>query len=199
MSDATAQSMERCRSEDIAAYLDGELDAQASELFAEHLKECRSCASELTEQRRLLCALDFAFGAGEPSLSLPKNFAQIVAAHAESDMSGVRRRAEHGRALRLCAVLALVAFALLGGASLNASVLIPIKAAVRYVLSIAGLTWNALYDAGIGLAVVLRALGRHFIFEPHLFSLLAFLLFAIALALLPRLIVRYHRTGNYLE
>jgi hypothetical protein len=73
-------------------------------------------------------------------------------------------------------------------------VLIPLRAVARYVLSVGGLVWNALYDAGSGMAVILRALGRRFIFESHPFSLLAFLLFALlALALLPRLIARYHR------
>jgi hypothetical protein len=181
-------------SEDIAAYLDGELDAEACASFEVHLTGCQSCSAELQEQRRLLCALDFALGADDPNLALPRNFAQVVAAHAESDMSGVRSSQEHGRALRLCLGLSLVVFILLGGARLSGSVLIPLRAVARYVLSVGGLVWNALYDAGSGMAVILRALGRRFVFESHPFSLLAFLLFALlALALLPRLIARYHR------
>jgi hypothetical protein len=185
-----------CRSEEIAAYLDGELEAVAVSLFELHLKACLNCAQELHDQRRLLCALDYAFGEDEQSLALPQNFAQVVATHAESDMSGVRLRIEHGRALRWCIGLSLITFGLLG-ASLNSSVLVPVKAAARFAASLLGLMWNALYDAGAGLAVILRALGRRFIFEPHPFSLFAFLLFVIALALLPRLIVRYHRTHDW--
>ena len=74
---------------------------------------------------------------------------------------------------------------------------VPVKAAARFAASLLGLMWNALYDAGAGLAVILRALGRRFIFEPHPFSLVALLLFVMALALLPRLIVRYHRTHDW--
>ena len=185
-----------CRSEEIAAYLDGELDTPAVVLFELHLEACRNCSQELHEQRRLLCALDYAFGEDDPALALPRNFAQVVATHAESDMSGVRLRAEHGRALRWGLGLSLVTFAVLG-ASLSATVLVPLKSAARFAASLFGLMWSALYDAGAGLAVILRALGRRFIFEPHPFSLFAFLLFVIALALLPRLIVRYHRTHDW--
>lgn len=185
-----------CRSEEIAAYLDGELDAQAVALFEAHLKACRNCAQELQEQRRLLCALDYAFGEDDSALALPQNFAQVVATHAESDMSGVRLRAEHVRALRWCVGLSLITFALLG-ASFSSSVLVPFKAAARFAASLLGLVWSALYDAGAGLAVILRALGRRFIFESNPFSLAASLLFVIALALLPRLIVRYHRTHDW--
>ncbi|MBV9211845.1 MAG: zf-HC2 domain-containing protein, partial [Acidobacteria bacterium] len=91
-----------CRSEEIAAYLDGELDARAVEIFEEHLKACRDCSQELQDQRRLLCALDFALSEHEPALALPQNFAEVVATNAESDMSGVRLRSEHRRALRWC-------------------------------------------------------------------------------------------------
>src|SRR3989442_445627 len=107
-----------CQSEQIAAYLDGELDGNSSTLLENHLKECSRCAAELTEQRQLLCAFDSALEqSGE--LPLPKDFAQIVAVHAESDMSGVRKRAEHKRALRYCAVLAAASFALLGATAGN--------------------------------------------------------------------------------
>lgn len=192
MSELAEKNSACCRSEEIAAYLDGELKAHAHALFEEHLQACRSCASELREQRHLLCALDFALGADEACLELPQNFAQVVAVKAESDMSGVRRRSEHGRAFRLGLALALMAFALLG-ASLNSSVLVPIKIVARYSRSVLSLMWNALYDLGAGCTVILRALGRRFIFELHPFGLIAFLLFALALLLLPRLITRYHR------
>lgn len=196
LSEMLSENSGYCRSEEIAAYLDGELDAPATALFELHLKACHNCSHELHEQRRLLCALDYAFGEDNSALALPQNFAQVVATHAESDMSGVRLRAEHGRALRWCLGLSLVTFGLLG-ASLSSSVLVPVKAAARFAASLLGLIWNTLYDAGAGLAVILRALGRRFIFELHPFSLVAFLLFVIALALLPRLIVRYHRTHDW--
>ena len=105
-----------CQIEQIAAYLDGELDDAARLLFEAHTKECSDCGAEVVEQRRLLCALDSVLSRGS-DLPLPANFARIVAARAESDMSGVRERREHGRALRLCLMLAAASLALLGVAA----------------------------------------------------------------------------------
>jgi hypothetical protein len=108
-------------------------------------------------------------------------------------MSGVRMRAEHGRALRLCVGLTLAAFVLLGGAAFFSTVSIPIKAFSRTSVSVLGFIWNAVYDAGVGAAVILRPLGRRLIFELHPIGLIVLLLFALAIALLPHLIASYHR------
>ncbi len=185
-------------SEDIAAYLDGELEAPAVALFEEHLKACLPCAREVAAQRRLLRALDCALK-DEPSLVLPANFAEIVAAHAESDMSGVRQRAEHWRALRVSLILLAAACALLGGAALTDSVLSPATALLRYAASISNLVWHTLYNFGDGIALILRAVGRRFVFESQPSSTLAFILLAVALALLPRLIASYHRAPRITE
>ena len=105
-----------CQLEDVAAYLDGELAGVALETFEAHLKTCPDCATELRVQRQLLCTLDFALNDSR-SFELPHNFTRVVAAHAENDLSGVRKKSERRRAVQLCAILALVSFALLGAAS----------------------------------------------------------------------------------
>ncbi len=181
-----------CINEDVAAYLDGELEAQACGLFETHIKTCETCAARLQEQRRLLCALDFALGESSPALPLPQNFAHVVATRAQSDMSGMRSRSEHGRALRLCAALALVAFALLGMA-VSRSMLVPVQAVARYALSAGDLLGRTLYNAGAGVAVISRSLGGHFVFESHMFALPALLMLVVALVMLPHLILKYHR------
>ena len=94
-----------CPREDVAAYLDGEMSGSAVENFEEHLKVCADCAAELRAQRQLLCTLDVAFGESR-SFKLPSDFTRVVAAHAESDLSGMRKKGERRRALQLCAVLA---------------------------------------------------------------------------------------------
>lgn len=181
-----------CKNEDIAAYLDGELDPAARTLFEQHIKECSCCAVGLQDQRRLLCTLDFALN-DDPGMSLPQSFAQIVAAHAESDMRGVRERSEHGRAFRLCVALAVLSFALLGSTAISESVFLPVGAIAKRVASILDVLAHTAYDAGISLTVILRAISRRFIFESHPLSILALLSLAAALALLPRLIAGYHR------
>jgi predicted anti-sigma-YlaC factor YlaD len=191
--DETTNNRTSCPRDEIAAYLDGELDARAGMIFEEHAKDCSACSADLSEQRRLLCALDFALGSDDPGLALPRNFARVVAKRAESDMSGMRQAPERRRAVRLCLGLVLLCFLLLEGASLSASFLLPLRFAARYASSIFGLVWNALYDMGTGVAVVLRAVARHFLFDLHPLNLLVLLLFAVALVLLPRLIINYHR------
>jgi anti-sigma factor RsiW len=179
-----------CRTEDAAAYLDGELDGAASQTFEAHLKTCARCATELRMQRQLLCTLDFAFS--ERSFELPRNFSRVVAAHAESDLGGMRKKSERRRALQLCALLALLAFALLGAAS-RALVFQPALSFLRIAGSLLDLVGRALYDAGTGVAVIVRVIGRALILAPHGLGLILVLPFVIALALLPRLIVNYHR------
>ena len=179
-----------CRTEDVAAYLDGELTGVASESFEAHLKTCARCAAELRMQRQLLCTLDFAFS--EQSFELPQNFSRVVSAHVESDLSGMRKKSERHRALQLCAVLALLSFGLLGAAS-GALVFQPARSFLRLVGSLADLVGRAIYDAGTGIAVIVRVVGRALIMAPHGLGLLLILPFVIALALLPRLIANYHR------
>jgi predicted anti-sigma-YlaC factor YlaD len=182
-----------CGNEEIAAYLDGELDSAARSSFEQHVKECSSCAEQLREQKRLICALDFALG-GESSLPLPPaDFAHIVAAQAQSDMRGLRAHAEHKRALFLCAGLAIISALLIGGAyALNESVLAPLQEITKPVATVIGFLLHTLYNAGAGLAIISRV-GGHLLFESRPLGLLGCLLLIAALALLPRLIINYHR------
>jgi hypothetical protein len=193
----TSANSDNCieKSEEIAAYLDGELGAAARSEVEQHLKECSACKGRLHEQQRLLCTLDFALN-DDPALLLPVNFSQVVAAHAVADMSGLRQRSEHGRALKFCIALLAASLALLlGGAALSETVLKPIVAVGRLLVSLFDLLWQVLHGAGTGIMIILRALSRHFIFESHpsLGLLLALLLFVSALALFARLLMSYHR------
>ncbi|HEV2913041.1 MAG TPA: zf-HC2 domain-containing protein [Pyrinomonadaceae bacterium] len=181
-----------CReSEEIAAYLDGELAVADCSAFELHVKECSSCAGQLREQKRLLCALDFALSE-ERALPMPANFARVVAAHAQSDMSGVRARAENRRALWLCASLAAVSALLIGGAALSGSALVPLRAIAKPAAAVIGFFAHMLYNAGAGLVVISRV-GSHLFFESRPLGLVGSLLLVAALALLPRLIISYHR------
>jgi anti-sigma factor RsiW len=187
----TSSDPKGCQLEDVAAYLDGELDGAALDTFEEHLKACADCTAQLRTQRQLLCTLDFAFSEPRP-FELPHDFTRVVAAHAENDLSGMREWPERRRALQLCAVLALGSFALLGAAS-RTLVLDPVRSFLRVTGSLAGLLWQAVYDAGMGLAVVVRVVGRALLLGPHGLWLLPALAFIISLSLLPLLIAKYHR------
>ena len=182
-----------CQSEQVAAYIDGELDVTARANFEQHLNECAGCAQALRRQQRFLCDLNVALHA-QCALELPKNFAHIVAAHARSDMSGVRSQIEGGRALRLCALLIGLAFALLGSTAFIETARAPFTLLARSAASVCAFFWQALYGIGSSLAVILRVLGGHLIFEsPSILSLPLCLLLALASALLLSLIASYHR------
>lgn len=184
-----------CKGEEIAAYLDGELSEASRTEFEQHVKECRACADQLREQKYLLCALDFALG-DERALPLPPaNFARVVAAHAQSDMRGVRASSEHKRALWLCAALALSSALLIGGAAIGESVIVPVGAIMKSLVTLAGFFWHTLYNAGTGLVVIARV-SAHLLFESRPLGLVGSLLLISALGLLPRLIISYHRRSS---
>ena len=182
-----------CQIEQIAAYLDDELDDRACALFESHLRECSDCGAELREQRSLLCALDSVLSRGS-DLPLPANFAQIVAAHAESDMRGVRNRREHGRALRVCLVLAAASLALSGVAA-RGFVSNFARTIARPISAVFDLVWTTLYDAVTGLAIISRVLSKGFVPDSYLVGLLGLLFLVLAVFLLSRLIASYHRTS----
>lgn len=188
----TRSNNSNCRSEEIVAYLDGELDASSLVQLERHFENCSPCAAELRAQKLLLHELNFAL-TDEPAIEMPKNFAQVVAARAQSDMSGMRDRQERRRALRLCALLTVVSFVLLGGAALSESIFAPLRVIWKTGVALLGFLGHALYDAGASLAVISRGLGGHLLFESRSTGLLVLLLLALALFTLARLIVRYHR------
>src|SRR5205807_8053389 len=177
--------------EDVAAYLDGELDDAALEVFEGHVKTCAGCAQELRTQRQLLCTLNRAFEESG-AFELPQDFARLVATHAESDVTGLRGRGERRRAFKACAVLALLSFALLGAAS-RATVFQPARSFLRVAESLFDLAWKTIYDAGTGASVIVRLVVRAIALSPYGLGLFLILAFIIAISLLPRLIASYHR------
>ena len=181
-----------CPREDVAAYLDGELDGVALERFESHVAECKPCASELRRQRQLVCTLDAAFNS-EAKFDLPAEFTRAIAAHAESDLRGLRSKTERRRATQLCALLGLGAFALLGAAS-SGLLFQPARNVLRLFARVFELLWQTASDATESLGIVLRVLTRGAIGSPYIWPALIGLTLIVAVSLLSRLIGRYHRT-----
>lgn len=186
-----SQQTNECQLEDVAAYLDGELSGESLRDFESHLATCSDCATELRTQRQLLCTLDVAFN-DSASFKLPHDFTRVVSAHAGGNLGGVRWKGERRRALQVCAVLALVSFALLGAAA-RALVLEPAQSFFRLAGVSLDIAWRMIYDAGTGLAVIIRVLGRAILFDPHGLGLAVLLGFIVSTSLLSLLIARYHR------
>jgi anti-sigma factor RsiW len=181
----------KCQADDVAAYLDGELSHSSTARFEDHLKSCDHCARELRAQRQLLCTLDVAFNDSR-SFALPQDFARIVTTRAESDFSGMRRRPERRRALKLCAVLALVSFALMGAAS-RAIVFEPVRSFFKAGSTVLDLCWQAASEVAASTAVIIRVVSRAVFFSHNGAGLLLLLVFPLAISCLLFLITRYHR------
>jgi predicted anti-sigma-YlaC factor YlaD len=161
-------------------------------LFEEHLEGCSPCRAELQAHRLFMCELD-AVMAQRMDLEVPANFSRVVAARAESDMSGVRSFAERRKALSFCLILALLAFALLSTSARDSVFHFAGRFTGRF-FGVVSFLWTAFYDAAASVTVIFRVLSRKFVVESGSLGLLIVLL-ALALLLLSRLISNYHRTG----
>ena len=174
------------------AYVDGELNADLTLLFEDHLEGCADCRLELRAHRFFVCELDAAL-TDKREIPVPADFARRVAARAASDMSGVRTGTEHRKALTICMILALGGFALLGATARDAVFLV-VQKFVTTALSLAGFVATAVYDTAAGLVVIFRVVSRKFIIETgSLWPMLVLLAFGVFI--LSRLISNYHRSG----
>lgn len=184
-------SESKCQLEDVAAYLDGELSEAGANRFEDHLRSCLDCATELRAQRQLLCTLDVAFNGGR-SFQLPHDFTRIVTVRAENDLSGMRNKHERRRALKLCVVLALVSFALLGAAT-RTVVFDPLSTLFRISRTLLQLAWQAGSEMVMSVTVLVRVIVRAVLLEQNGLGLLMLVAFLIAISVLPFLLVKYHR------
>ena len=181
----------KCELEDVAAYLDGELDGPALLHFEEHVKHCKECATELRAQRQLLCTLDVAFNQSK-GFDLPSNFSRVVTARAENDLAGMRNGRERKRAIQLCMALALVSFGLLGAAT-RAIVFDPLRSSLRVVRVLSDLLWQVVSDAVSAASVCARVIGRAMLDTQPGSRLLLVFAFILSVSCLSFLIVRYRR------
>ena len=181
-----------CERNLFAAYVDGELDTDLTLLFEDHLDDCSECRAELRAHRLFVCELDAAM-MESAEIPVPDDFSRMVAARAASDMRGVRTRSEHRKALTICAVLALVGFALLGAAA-RTTVFMIAERFVGTVFSLVSFVAGTAYDMVAGFAVVFRVVSKKVILDSGSLGPLVGLL-ALAILILSRLISNYHRTS----
>lgn len=188
----TTRQEKICERNLIAAYVDGELEADVTVLFEDHVESCAPCRAELRAHRLFVCELDAALtDTGE--IPVPAEFSRMVAARASSDMSGVRTGSENRKALSICLILALGGFALVGATARDAIFAVGAKF-LSTSLGIVGFVSTAVYDTVAGLAVIFRVLSRKIIFESGSLGPVLVLL-AVAIFILSRLIHNYHRTS----
>ncbi len=181
---ATTENICSYRSE-IAANIDGELLPREEIELEMHLAVCGSCAAELNEQKKLLCALDYALE-NEKEIELPANFTKIVVANAESKVSGLRRPQERSKSLFVCAALFLLVLLGLGGET--GTVVNTFGKFAEQFLAVGGFVWNLIYDISVGTAVVLRSLSSQIIFNSTASLAILLVLVFLSLFLLSRFV-----------
>lgn len=180
-----------------AAYLDGELEAGETFVFESHLQTCDSCPAMLAEQRRLLGLITAAVSGPHEAVDLPDDFARVVTARAQSDMTSVRCASEKRRAALLILALAVVTFALIGAGGWG-EVFTPAATFARGLTSAAEMALRTVGEFASGATLLLRGVGRFFTqARPDgATRLLAVAALACAVVVLLRLVTKYHRTAR---
>lgn len=179
-----------CPKSEIAAYIDGELLPREELDLEMHFAACRSCAAELNEQKKLLCALDFALE-DKIEIALPENFTKVIVTTAESNVSGLRRPQERFKALIICAALTLLVLLGLGGETgtvLNTFWKIGVQ-----ILAVGGFVFHLIYDIAIGTSIILRSVSHHIAFNSTVSVVLLIGILFVGLAAFSRLMVRFNR------
>lgn len=190
MNTATIEKI--CDQNLVGAYVDGELDADLTALFEDHVESCTDCQFELRAHRLFVCELDAAMTSSN-EIPVPRDFSRIIAMRATTDMRGVRTRSEHRKALTICVILALGGSALVGITALNSVFRIAQKF-VTTIFGVAAFVAGAVYDTAAGVVVIFRVVSRKFIIETgSLWPMLVLLAFGVLI--LSRLISQYHRSG----
>ena len=166
---------------EIAAYIDGELLPREELELESHLVICGECLTEINEQKKLLCVLNFALE-DEKRFKLPENFTKIVVANAESKVSGLRRPQERPTALIFCAALFLLV--LLGLGRETEAVLNTFANFAEQFLVVAGFVFHLFYDIALGAAIVFRSIGSHLIYNSTVSLALTVIVFCSSLFVL---------------
>lgn len=179
-----------CPRVELAAYIDGELSPREELELERHFVVCQTCASELNEQKRMLCALDFALES-EREIELPKDFTKVIITNARSNVSGLRSPRERIKAISVCLILFLFAVIGLGGET--KTVLNTFFTFTEQIFAVVGFVVHFVYDVSIGAAIILRSLGNQLVNDSLVAfaSLIAF--FFVFIFALSRLFVRYNR------
>ena len=145
-----------CPVDDIAAYIDGELDAAGEREMDAHFAECSACAEELNLQKQFLCSLESSLKQ-EDGLELPADFTKHVVANAESSVAGLRPARERFNALFICAALLLFVLFALGADARRA--LEGATGVVDQIAAVGSFFGHFVYSFFLGVIIIMRAFG----------------------------------------
>jgi Putative zinc-finger len=148
-----------CPSDEIAAYIDGELGAERELELDAHFVACETCIGELNLQKQFLNELDAGLKGGR-ELDLPVNFTKTIVANAESTVSGLRRPRERFNALFVCAGLFLFVLFALGSDARR--MFNGLATAFEQTVAVGGFFAHLVYSIFLGMSIVVRSLAAQF-------------------------------------
>jgi anti-sigma factor RsiW len=184
----TAKISQTCPREEISLYLDGELSLADELVLEKHLAVCKICRTEINLHKKMFSALDLVFEA-KPEVELPKNFAKVVAAKAESEVNGLRSKEERFRASFLCAGLFLLTLLGLGIESDRL-----FSSFGGQIVSVFTVAFHSILDFAVGIAVVLRCLSQKAVVNPVFLLVLTVSAGALMFITFSRLRLRFSRS-----
>src|SRR6476661_4322513 len=155
----------QCPSDEISAYIDGELHPTRELELDFHFASCKACNLELNDMKQFLRGLDDSLRI-EGDLELPEDFTKIVVANAESSVTGLRRPRERFNAIFICAGLSLFLLFAFGP---QAETLFDQAAAVGSFFG------HLIYSFFIGLAIIVRSIASQSQFGPSAVALMSVL------------------------
>jgi anti-sigma factor RsiW len=162
-----------CPLPEISSYIDGELPPAAEIELEAHIGGCGTCSAELNLQKQFLCALNSSLES-EREISLPENFAKVIATNAETRVNGLRRPSERYNAAFVCSGLFLIIILAAGADS--GSFTGTFLGVLEKAVAVGTFAAHLAYDITIGAVVVLRSLSSHLIFgSPVSFAAMGFL------------------------
>lgn len=148
-----------CPSFEIAAYLDGELDAHRESELDSHFTSCTACLTELNHQKNFLNQLNSRLS-NENDFELPKDFTRQIVANAESSVAGLRRPRERFNAIFI--ITAFLLFVLFAMGAEAGNVLAGLTSALEQSAAVGGFFGRIVYSFFVGVVVVLRTLAAPF-------------------------------------
>ena len=172
------------------AFLKGELSSVDESAFESHLNTCESCSAEVELHRALEIEIDTL---PPEAIEIPKDFSKVVAAKAESQVSGLRKSSERSAAFKIVAGLGVILLLLLGGSVGAATGFLTFL--FERIGSVLGVIGSFIFNLLLGIFVILRVATTRFEFDTN--SLL--LLSAIAVIILALAILFRFGLSNFLR
>ena len=145
-----------CQTEDISAYLDGELSPSRELELEVHFTVCEPCFFELNLQKQFLCSLNSSLQ-DENEIELPAEFTRHIVANAESTVAGLRRPRERYNAIFIC--IGLFVFVLFALGADAGRLFAGLASTFEQAAAVGGFFGHLIYSFFVGVAIVLRTLG----------------------------------------